>query len=206
MTIAVCFTNFGPYHLARLRALSARLGERGDRLIAYEVAGSERTYPWMRNRRDEPFEWITLFPERVLETRSSRRPPCRQEAMVGAARSRSSRRPVCRRLFAAGIDGRGALGETARPAGDPDVREPGNRSPAVLVERTGQEISTGWLFDVTRSSVGAGTSTTLCDWECLATEWPWAITQSTTPISRPDPGPGARPPTAARDCPLLPIS
>jgi 1,2-diacylglycerol 3-alpha-glucosyltransferase len=68
MTIAVCFTNFGPYHLARLRALSTRLDERGDRLIAYEVAGSERTYPWMRNRRDEPFEWITLFPDRVLET------------------------------------------------------------------------------------------------------------------------------------------
>jgi 1,2-diacylglycerol 3-alpha-glucosyltransferase len=68
MTIAVCFTNFGPYHLARLRAFSARLNERGDRLIAYEVAGSERTYPWIRSRCDEPFEWITLFPDRVLET------------------------------------------------------------------------------------------------------------------------------------------
>ncbi len=67
-TISVCFTNFGPYHLARLRALADRLAARGDRLIAYEVAGTERTYPWARSRRDEPFEWVTLFPDRVLET------------------------------------------------------------------------------------------------------------------------------------------
>jgi glycosyltransferase involved in cell wall biosynthesis len=64
----VCFTNFGPYHLARLRALASRLAERGDRLIAYEVAGTEQTYPWRRSRRDEPFEWVTLFPDRILET------------------------------------------------------------------------------------------------------------------------------------------
>lgn len=67
-TVSVCFTNFGPYHLARLRALARRLAARGDRLIAYEVAGTERTYPWSRLRRDEPFEWVTLFPDRVLET------------------------------------------------------------------------------------------------------------------------------------------
>jgi glycosyltransferase involved in cell wall biosynthesis len=67
MRLAVCFTNFGPYHLARLRALAARLGGRGDRLIAYEVAGSERTYPWLRSRQAEPFEWVTLFPTRTLE-------------------------------------------------------------------------------------------------------------------------------------------
>ncbi len=67
-TISVCFTNFGPYHLARLRALARRLEARGDRLIAYEVAGSERTYPWERRQLDEPFAWVTLFPDRVLES------------------------------------------------------------------------------------------------------------------------------------------
>jgi 1,2-diacylglycerol 3-alpha-glucosyltransferase len=67
MTFAVSFTNFGPYHLARLRALADRLARRGDRLIAYETAAAERTYPWRTARRDEPFEWITLFPGRVLE-------------------------------------------------------------------------------------------------------------------------------------------
>jgi 1,2-diacylglycerol 3-alpha-glucosyltransferase len=68
MILAACFTNFGPYHLARLRALASRLRERGDCLIAYEVAGSERTYPWQRPQRAEPFDWISLFPDRVLET------------------------------------------------------------------------------------------------------------------------------------------
>ncbi len=68
MKLAVCFTNFGPYHLARLRALALRLAETGDRLTAYEVAGTERTYPWQADRRDEPFAWVTLFPDRVLET------------------------------------------------------------------------------------------------------------------------------------------
>jgi 1,2-diacylglycerol 3-alpha-glucosyltransferase len=67
MRLAVCFTNFGPYHLARLRALSARLRGRGDGLIAYEMAGNERTYPWERRRDEEPFDWITLFPDRDLE-------------------------------------------------------------------------------------------------------------------------------------------
>ena len=68
MKLAVCFTNFGPYHLARLRALAVRLRAAGARLIAYEVAGSEQKYPWCRSRSDEPFEWITLFPDRALET------------------------------------------------------------------------------------------------------------------------------------------
>ena len=68
MTVAICFTNFGPYHLARLRALAARLGTTGIRLVAYEVAGREQAYPWSPDRNIEPFEWITLFPDRVLET------------------------------------------------------------------------------------------------------------------------------------------
>jgi glycosyltransferase involved in cell wall biosynthesis len=67
MNLAVCFTNFGPYHLARLRALADRLRLQGGRLIAYEVAGSERTYPWERRQNLEPFAWTTLFPDRVLE-------------------------------------------------------------------------------------------------------------------------------------------
>jgi 1,2-diacylglycerol 3-alpha-glucosyltransferase len=65
---AICFTNFGPYHLARLRALASRLRARGNCLIAYEIAASERTYPWQRPKQAEPFDWITLFPNRVLET------------------------------------------------------------------------------------------------------------------------------------------
>jgi 1,2-diacylglycerol 3-alpha-glucosyltransferase len=68
MILAVCFTNLGPYHLARLRALARRLHADGDGLIAYEVAGGELRYPWERRREAEPFDWITLFPDRVLES------------------------------------------------------------------------------------------------------------------------------------------
>jgi 1,2-diacylglycerol 3-alpha-glucosyltransferase len=68
MKLAVSFTNFGPYHLARLRALSAALAERGDSLIAYETAGRERRYPWGRSETPEPFEWTVLFPDRDLES------------------------------------------------------------------------------------------------------------------------------------------
>jgi glycosyltransferase involved in cell wall biosynthesis len=68
LTLAISFTNFGPYHLARLRALALRLAERGGRLIAYETAGAERLYPWLTSRRDEPFEWVTLFPDQDLES------------------------------------------------------------------------------------------------------------------------------------------
>jgi glycosyltransferase involved in cell wall biosynthesis len=67
MIFGICFTNFGPYHLARLRALATRLQSQGDTLIAYEVSGTERTYPWARQRRDEPFVWRTLFPDHALE-------------------------------------------------------------------------------------------------------------------------------------------
>ncbi len=67
MKLAVCFTNFGPYHLARLRSLARALKREGGRLTAYEVASREETYPWRRHRADEPFEWTTLFPDRALE-------------------------------------------------------------------------------------------------------------------------------------------
>ena len=68
MTFSVCFTNFGPYHLARLRALADRLARSGGRLLAIEVADQERRYPWARGRGLEPFDRTTLFPGRALET------------------------------------------------------------------------------------------------------------------------------------------
>lgn len=71
-TLAIAFTNFGPYHLARLRALAHLLEEDGTRLIAYETAGVEGRYPWMTTKSREPFEWRTLFADRRLEDLSSR--------------------------------------------------------------------------------------------------------------------------------------
>lgn len=67
MVVSVCFTNFGPYHLARLRALGEALARQGDRLIAYELADAEERYPWAREAGDEPFTWTTLFAGRAME-------------------------------------------------------------------------------------------------------------------------------------------
>jgi glycosyltransferase involved in cell wall biosynthesis len=85
-TFAITFTNFGPYHLARLRALAIRLRHRGDRLIAYEVAGRERRYPWLACKGAEPFEWNTIFPGRDLESLS--RLACYRAQLAALARDR----------------------------------------------------------------------------------------------------------------------
>ncbi len=71
MKLAISFTNFGPYHLARLRALARSLALRGGSLLAYETAGTEQRYPWLTSRRAEPFAWETLFPGRSLESLSA---------------------------------------------------------------------------------------------------------------------------------------
>lgn len=66
-TVAISFTNFGPYHIARLRALAKALEPSGSRLIAYETAATEAMYPWQTQHDRESFDWVTLFPDRVLE-------------------------------------------------------------------------------------------------------------------------------------------
>ena len=86
MRLAVSFTNFGPYHLARLRALADALDDRGGELIAYETAGSERRYPWLRSVASEPFDWVTLFPDRTLE--GLPRVSCRQAMREALDRDR----------------------------------------------------------------------------------------------------------------------
>lgn len=85
-TFAITFTNFGPYHRARLRALASRLRARGDRLVAYEVAGRERRYPWTAGKGSEPFDWITLFPGRDLE--SLPRATCHRAQLAALERDR----------------------------------------------------------------------------------------------------------------------
>lgn len=73
MRLAISFTNLGPYHLARLRALAGALNARGGRLIACETAGEETRYPWRITRAQEPFDWRTLFPDAPLESLPARR-------------------------------------------------------------------------------------------------------------------------------------
>jgi glycosyltransferase involved in cell wall biosynthesis len=87
MKLAVSFTNLGPYHLARLRALAAALAARGDELVVYETAGSERRYPWLRAASEaESFGCVTLFPDRALE--SLPRLACRRAVVEALDRDR----------------------------------------------------------------------------------------------------------------------
>ncbi|HEX4139549.1 MAG TPA: glycosyltransferase [Candidatus Methylacidiphilales bacterium] len=54
--VAIIFDNFGPYHLARLRAAAATCD-----LLAIEVAGRSATYAWDATRGTEPFRRETLL-------------------------------------------------------------------------------------------------------------------------------------------------
>jgi len=54
--VAIIFDNFGPYHLARLRAAAATCD-----LLAIEVAGRSATYAWDASRGAEPFRRETLI-------------------------------------------------------------------------------------------------------------------------------------------------
>ncbi len=136
-TISVCFTNFGPYHLARLRALADRLGAIGRPPARLSRSPTRSgAIPGSRADGSEPFEWITLFPGRALEI--DRRATSAPEAMT-AALDRD-------RPDALGIVGYArpesmaalAWASEARPADDPDVGEPGDRPPPGLVEGSDQ--------------------------------------------------------------------
>jgi glycosyltransferase involved in cell wall biosynthesis len=54
--VAIIFDNFGPYHLARLRAAAATCD-----LLAIEVAGRSATYAWDATGGAEPFRRETLI-------------------------------------------------------------------------------------------------------------------------------------------------
>ena len=156
----------------------------GDRLIAYEVAGREQTYPWSRSRDDEPFEWITLFPDRVLETIEPA--ACRRAMVEALDRDQPDvRRPG--RLRAARIDGRGAVGQTrsGRPAILMSESQAIDR-PARLVERADQEAATAPVRRGARRRARR-TAITWSSSACRRTASPWATTRSTTTISPPGP-------------------
>ena len=192
---SLCFTNFGPYHLARLRALAAHLDARGDRLIAYEVAGTERTYPWARQRRDEPFEWLTLFPDRVLETID---PVACRMAMVDAL---ERDRP----------DVLGIVGY-ARPESMAAARwARQHRRPSILMSES-QEVDrprVWWKETVKRRRValygaavvvGGRTGTTSSAWGCPPIGSRWATTPSITDSSKSKHNDAGSLATAARAC------
>ena len=100
MILAICFTNFGPYHLARLRALALRLADRGDRLLAYEVAGTQRLYPWRTSRDRRAVRLGDALPRPRAGVPSARR---RVRGNPAGPGPRPPRRRGDRRLLAARV-------------------------------------------------------------------------------------------------------
>lgn len=61
---AILYINLGPYHIARLRALSSVIpGMKG-----VEISSAQKLYPWQRNKNDTGFDCITLFSGRPYES------------------------------------------------------------------------------------------------------------------------------------------
>jgi glycosyltransferase involved in cell wall biosynthesis len=58
------WSNFGPYHIDRLEAAGAALGET-HRVVGIEIAGSSETYAWSHTEQVTAFERITLFADRT---------------------------------------------------------------------------------------------------------------------------------------------
>ena len=68
MRLVVQWPRFGPYHLARLRAVHALCERRGARLVALETAGADTTYAWREETGAEPFARVQALPGAVYET------------------------------------------------------------------------------------------------------------------------------------------
>lgn len=60
--LAVVWSRFGPYHLARLRGAAATIPN--WRVVGLEIAGEDRDYAWERTDGADGFERVTVFPER----------------------------------------------------------------------------------------------------------------------------------------------
>jgi glycosyltransferase involved in cell wall biosynthesis len=62
-TVAVIFSRFGPYHLARLRGAHEALARVGARLHGIAIAGSDSTYAWSPVAAPAEYASAVLFPQ-----------------------------------------------------------------------------------------------------------------------------------------------
>ena len=65
--IGVLFTNYGPYHIARMEAADNFFKERNWQLLGIELARSEANYSWKNEIVDLPFSIISLNTVQQLE-------------------------------------------------------------------------------------------------------------------------------------------
>ncbi|NBC16191.1 MAG: glycosyltransferase [Bacteroidetes bacterium] len=73
LRLCVQWPRFGPYHLARLRAVHRFLAARGGDLVGLETAGREATYAWRQEDAATAFRREQVFPESQFEAIDPRR-------------------------------------------------------------------------------------------------------------------------------------
>jgi glycosyltransferase involved in cell wall biosynthesis len=70
MSIAVIWTSFGPYHVARLRAAAALAAREGAKIAGIEIAPRDAVYAWDAVGDNDDVARTTLFPNRTYESLS----------------------------------------------------------------------------------------------------------------------------------------
>lgn len=69
--LVILHNNFGPYHVARLAALTQIAASRGIEVIGIELASLEMKYPWTVEQKAKEIQKVTLFPHQALEELSA---------------------------------------------------------------------------------------------------------------------------------------
>lgn len=66
MLIGILFTNYGPYHLARLEACHRLFQQLGWEVIGIELAREDNIYDWQTNLTNFPVKIVPIFEERYF--------------------------------------------------------------------------------------------------------------------------------------------
>lgn len=65
-TVGILFSNYGPYHFARVNGFHAECERLNLKCVAIELARSEATYAWVAEVAT-PYPFVSIFPDQQLE-------------------------------------------------------------------------------------------------------------------------------------------
>ncbi|MBH8576313.1 glycosyltransferase family 4 protein [Nostocaceae cyanobacterium CENA369] len=67
ISVGILFSNYGPYHLARIEGLVDYSEKLQNQIVAIELARSEEQYPWNTKIDNLNFSFVSVIPDRSLE-------------------------------------------------------------------------------------------------------------------------------------------
>lgn len=70
-SLAMMYNNFGPYHLARLAAITKLAKEKGLDVVGIELASHENIHPWSTDTAPTEINQVTIFANQAIEQISS---------------------------------------------------------------------------------------------------------------------------------------